>query len=78
MPDKFGWDNNFGNSRPPNNVERWKRQPRPMCGGCKATGLKHVWNADAVLVPAEPRTPCPSCKGSGWLGEDFALRRAAT
>lgn len=23
MPDKFGWDDNFGNSRPPNNLRRY-------------------------------------------------------
>jgi len=34
---------------------------RPMCGACKATGIKHVWNAQAVLVPVDPPQPCPAC-----------------
>lgn len=57
----------------PDQLARWTRQQRPMCGGCKATGTRHVWNAQALLVPAEPREPCPSCNGSGWLGENFAV-----
>jgi hypothetical protein len=52
-------------------MEFWTKQPRPMCGGCKATGIKHVWNAQADMVPVEPHEPCPACNGSGWLGEDF-------
>lgn len=50
----------------------WLRQPRPKCGGCKATGVQHVWNDQGDLVPADPRQPCPACGGSGWLGDDFA------
>jgi len=38
-----------------------------MCGGCKATGIKMVWNSGGALVPAEPREPCPTCNGSGWF-----------
>jgi hypothetical protein len=46
----------------------WQKQHpmRVMCGGCKATGLKHAWTKDADLKPVEPREPCPSCNGSGW------------
>jgi hypothetical protein len=36
-----------------------------MCGSCKATGVKHVWNTEALLVPTDPPTPCPSCNGTG-------------
>lgn len=47
------------------------QQPRPMCGGCKGSGVKHVWNEDALLIPAKPHQPCPSCNGSGWLDGAF-------
>jgi len=38
-----------------------------MCGACKATGLLHIWNAQADLVPAEPKQPCSTCGGTGWF-----------
>lgn len=51
------------------NLETWNARHRPgavMCGGCKATGLKHVWNSKGDLVPEEPRVACTACNGSGW------------
>lgn len=43
---------------------RW-RVPRAnviRCGGCKATGVEHVWIA-GELVPTQHR--CPTCRGTG-------------
>ena len=46
----------------------WLRQHpnRIMCGNCKATGVKHAWNKDAILKPVEPYQLCPTCSGTGW------------
>lgn len=33
------------------------------CGGCHGTGVRHVWNSAAELIPTN--APCPSCDGTG-------------
>jgi hypothetical protein len=58
MPDKFGWDNNFGNSRPPRRVGKW---------GAIGERLAHT---DACIdCDGAGRYPsgaaCKSCGGSG-------------
>lgn len=40
---------------------------RTMCGGCKATGVKHEWTKEALLAPVKPYAPCPTCHGTGWF-----------
>ena len=58
------------------NAEQWiaervdRQAGQVMCGGCKATGVKLAWNGAAVLLPVEPRQPCPTCNGSGYAPKE--------
>jgi DnaJ-class molecular chaperone len=45
--------------------EQVRMTAKVMCGSCKATGLLHEWNAEALLAPVSPPRACPSCNGTG-------------
>lgn len=47
--------------------KRIKDSANVMCGACKATGLKHGWNAEYVLSPVRPTRKCEVCNGTGRI-----------
>ena len=46
---------------------RMKQTAKVLCGACKATGLKHGWNAEYILAPVRPTRKCQVCNGTGRI-----------